>query len=262
MTNQNTKLSIITINLNNKDGLKKTLKSIDNQSNKNFEYLVIDGNSSDGSQDLINNSGFIDIKISEKDSGIYDAMNKGIQLAKGEYLLFLNSGDYLNNSEVINNIISQLDGEEIIYGSLIYEGKDSSRVQHYPSKLTFSQFLYETIGHPCSFIKKDLFTRYGLYDTSYPIVADWAFFTKVIVKENVNTKHINEIITNFDLTGITARPENHDKINAERDRFLKENFSFILEDFTRTTAAEKKLERIQSSKGFKILKAFGVKKFQ
>lgn len=101
MTNQNTKLSIITINLNNKDGLKKTLRSIDNQSNKNFEYLVIDGNSSDGSQDLINNSAFIDIKISEKDSGIYDAMNKGIQLAKGEYLLFLNSGDYLNNSEVM-----------------------------------------------------------------------------------------------------------------------------------------------------------------
>ncbi|WP_400261674.1 glycosyltransferase family 2 protein [Sphingobacterium sp. SG20118] len=262
MENQNIKLSIITINLNNKEGLKKTLKSIDNQSNKNFEYLVIDGDSTDGSIDLINDATFINIKVSENDSGIYDAMNKGIRIANGEYLLFLNSGDYLNNSEVINNILPQLQGEEIIYGSLIYEGKDSSKVQHYPRELTLRQFINDTIGHPCSFIKKELFTKYGFYDTSYPIVADWAFFTKVIVKENVSTKHINEIITNFDLTGITARPENYNKINAERERFLKENFSFILDDFNKTIEAVNKLKKIQSSKGFKILKALGVKKFQ
>ncbi|MFT4805390.1 MAG: glycosyltransferase involved in cell wall biosynthesis, partial [Psychroserpens sp.] len=110
------KLSIITINFNNAVGLKKTIESVVNQTSNDFEYIVIDGGSNDGSVDVIKEyEAKVSYWVSEVDKGIYHAMNKGILLAKGDYLEFLNSGDILVNETVIQKIIPELNvGVEIL----------------------------------------------------------------------------------------------------------------------------------------------------
>ena len=115
------KLSIITINYNNAIGLKKTIESLIEQSYQEYEYIVIDGGSDDGSKEVIWESlRYVSSWCSEKDTGVYNAMNKGIMRATGEYLLFLNSGDYLYDSTVLEDVTSTLSGEDIIYGDLLY----------------------------------------------------------------------------------------------------------------------------------------------
>lgn len=112
------KLSIITINYNNKEGLKRTAESVKRQRCKDFEYIVVDGDSSDGSKEVMQEyADTIDIAISEKDTGIYNAMNKGVKVAQGEFLLFLNSGDWLNSTDVTEVILSYLtDNIDILSG--------------------------------------------------------------------------------------------------------------------------------------------------
>ncbi|GGC32268.1 glycosyl transferase [Parapedobacter defluvii] len=258
----NHQLSIITVNLNNKEGLSKTLASIANQSCQDFEYIVIDGSSTDGSVALMQNTSFIDRWISEKDTGVYDAMNKGIALATGSYLLFLNSGDQLFDHTVIENAMPKLTGEAIIYGNLKQVWTDTYRIHYFPEKLTFGHFLNQTIGHLSTFIRSDLFEKYGLYETEYKIVADWAFFTKVIVKENVSVKYIPDVVGTFDMNGMSSDPVNFEQINRERRQFLRKHFGRFLDDYEQHEHTLQILKRIQSSKGFRWLKALGVKKFQ
>ena len=114
-------ISIITINYNNASGLEKTIRSVVEQTYNEYEYIIIDGASSDKSKEVIQEyQRYIDFWCSEKDSGIYNAMNKGIQKASGEYLLFLNSGDVLNNSAVLADIHGFLSGEDFVYGDLVF----------------------------------------------------------------------------------------------------------------------------------------------
>src|SRR5690606_26575247 len=202
------RISIIIINLNNLEGLRKTFTSIAQQSCRDFEYIVIDGASSDVSVNLIKDTAFINQWISENDKGIYDAMNKGISMAHGDYLLFLNSGDQLYDEMVLEQVVPKLTGEAIIYGNLQQTWQDRVHIHYFPQKLTFSHFVKETIGHLSTFIRRDLFQTYGLYDTRYKIVADWAFFTRVIIKENVSVKYIPDIIGIFDMTGMSSNPAN------------------------------------------------------
>lgn len=159
------KLSVITINYNNAEGLAKTMDSVFRQRFSDFEYIVIDGGSTDGSKDLIvNNQDKIAYWCSEKDSGIYNAMNKGIREASGEYLLFLNSGDFLHDFAVLEDIHPFLSGEDIVYGDLLFvhgDGKEDLFV--YPDVLSFEYFLERSLGHPAAFIKRALFGGVPLY---------------------------------------------------------------------------------------------------
>ena len=117
------KISIITINYNDKYGLSRTIDSVLNQTYEDFEYIVIDGNSNDGSKEILKNHDLsIDYWVSEPDSGIYNAMNKGIRVAKGDYLLFLNSGDYLCDNDTIHNVAKEIDGgKDLYYGNAIFK---------------------------------------------------------------------------------------------------------------------------------------------
>lgn len=262
------KLSIITINLNNSKGLIDTFNTVSKQSFQDFEYIVIDGKSTDGSISLINSEKRIDHSLSEKDTGVYDAMNKGIKLAKGEYLLFLNSGDCLYNDQTLNNIISYLSDTDIVYGDLIFQSAHSSQLYKYPEELSIN-FLFElSLAHPATFIKRNLFDKFGLYDTDYKITADWTFFLKCILKGNVSTKHINEIISIFDTNGMSSNPSNMEQIHLERETFLTKEFSLVYKQYLKDKTCiqtliekEKNLERIQSSRYFRLLKRIGYKKF-
>ncbi len=170
-------LSIITINYNNKQGLIQTIESVVNQIWKDFEYLVVDGGSTDGSKDVITQHiNDLTYWVSEPDKGIYNAMNKGIEMATGDYLLFLNSGDYLKDSSVLGKTIPQLDNIDIVYTDLEIITDKDHHVQNYPDRLSFKHFFYSSLPHPASFIKKVLFVKYGVYDENLKICADWNLF--------------------------------------------------------------------------------------
>lgn len=203
------KLSIVTINYNNLDGLKKTVNSVVAQKFKEFEYIVIDGGSTDGSREFIEaNSEHIDYWVSEPDKGVYNAMNKGINQSKGGYLLFLNSGDWLVNEQVLELVFKHDYPEDIIYGNVIKVSEDSSVEEQYKgfarSNLNLLDIYFKTIPHQSVFIAKRLFDEFGLYKEEYRILSDWAFFLKVIGLENTSVKYINLDISYYDTTGISS----------------------------------------------------------
>ncbi|MDO5332354.1 MAG: glycosyltransferase family 2 protein, partial [Bacillota bacterium] len=173
------KLSIITVNLNNCDGLKKTIESVIAQTFTDFEWIVIDGGSTDGSKELIEqNSGNLAYWISEKDNGVYNAMNKGVYHAAGSYILFLNSGDYLTDNSVLETVFSNEYDSDILYGDIIIcDGANIIERRAYDDILSFSYLLKWSIGHPSSFIKRQLLIDFP-YNESYKIVSDKEFFLK------------------------------------------------------------------------------------
>jgi len=203
------KLSIITINKNNAEGLKKTIESVVNQTFKDYEYIIIDGASSDGSVNIINEySKYITYSISEPDEGIYYAMNKGVKVAKGEYSLFLNSGDYLSSKFILEKAFQYDFFEDIVYGNIIMKNSYGQRMQmirdHSLSILNapgMGNLL--SVYHQSTFIKVNLFLRFGLYRTDLSIGSDQAFFVKVIFENGVTYRYIPATISVFNGTGIS-----------------------------------------------------------
>lgn len=208
-------LSIITVNLNNKEGLFFTLDSLFNkQTFIDYESIVIDGGSDDGSLEVLKSYDYrIGYWVSEKDSGIYNAMNKGLSRAKGEYVLFLNSGDCLIN-DVLSKVFSQKLESDFVYGNCIqcYPGGERKEVKVSPY-LTFFDFYMGSLIHSATFIRRSLFNDY-LYSEKYRIVSDWEFFLRKIVLENSTTQYMDLFISEFDMTGISSN-EKYRKIQKE-----------------------------------------------
>lgn len=236
------KLSIITVCLNNRIGLEKTIRSVVTQSFQDYEFIIVDGGSTDGSVEMI--KGYEDRIhkwISEKDEGIYNAMNKGILIAQGDYCLFLNSGDYLSDTDIIDNIFNQSPEVDIIYGDLIRQkGPKNYRFTTYPDKLTLYHFVNDvpSLHHQASFIKRKLFEQFGFYREDLKIVADWEFFFRAIILNNCSTYHVQEKITVFDSFGISSGGR-----NTEKDiklKVLKENIpDRILSDYDNIISEKK-----------------------
>jgi glycosyltransferase involved in cell wall biosynthesis len=219
-------LSIITINLNNKRGLGLTIKSVLNQTYTDFEYLIIDGGSNDSSHDVImENNNKLSYWISEPDNGIYNAMNKGILKANGEYLLFLNSGDWLNDNGVLARIFNTPRTADIIYGHMNFVSGTKSMVRRAASENEFSlaYFLTNSLCHPATFISRRLFDS-SLYDESYRIAADKKFFIDKIIFQNCTLQKVDEVITNFPTTGITSNSEYQTLIKEENDKIFTSLF--------------------------------------
>ncbi|WP_298287531.1 glycosyltransferase family 2 protein [uncultured Lutibacter sp.] len=246
-------ISIITINYNNKIGLENTIKSVINQTYKNFEYIVIDGDSTDGSKQIIKlYKHYFKYAVSEPDNGIYNAMNKGIKVAKGEYLIFLNSGDTFFNYEVLNKVTTFISTDfQIYYGNLVYEEKGDSIVKKFPDKLSFSYFYKNSLPHPATFIKKSLFDEIFLYNESFKIVSDWEFFICAICKYNISYRYIDLNISIFDLKGISCNPLNKELIAKERETVLNDMFPMYVRDMNDLNNLNQTLE----TNRFKLLKA-------
>lgn len=224
------KLSIITINYNNAVGIEATIKSVITQSYRDFEYIVIDGGSSDGSRKIIEEyTEKIDYWVSEPDKGIYNAMNKGILRAKGEYLLFINSGDTLHDDEVLEKVFINNLNQDLVYGDLYRifpDGKTDIAVM--PDHVDINHMFTATLCHPVTFIKRDLFQKYGLYREDLEIVSDWAFFFKLIVFGRVSQIHLPITIASFRMDGMSSSPENQDIITFETQKVIRESFSYEL----------------------------------
>ena len=221
------KLSVITINYNNRDGLRKTIESVVNQTYKDFEYIVIDGGSNDGSVDVIKEyADRIDYWVSEPDKGIYNAMNKGIDVANGEYCIFMNSGDGFYNQDVVAEIFKIELVEDVLCGDMYLS---IGCIKEAPKVLTFKYFYEEGLGHQACLIKTVLLKQY-LYNENLKIVSDWEFFLKVLILKNATYRRIDIIIADFDFNGISQT--NFELHKQERWSVLKSMFpQRVLDDY-------------------------------
>lgn len=208
------KLSIITINLNNKDGLQKTIDSVVSQTFKDFEWIVIDGGSTDGSKELLEQyADHFAYWVSEPDKGIYNAMNKGIKVAKGEYLQFLNSGDWLWEKDVLSKAFSEKADDDILYGSyeMWSEKAGDYEVENPPEKLSLSFLVHHWLGHGASFIRREVIAN-RLYDERLRIASDWKFFIECALN-NKSFRHIQVVVVGYGKNGISV---------VDQEKVLKE----------------------------------------
>jgi len=223
------KLSIITVNLNNREGLQRTIDSVVSQTFHDFEWIVIDGGSTDGSKELIEQyADHFAYWVSEPDKGIYNAMNKGIRVAKGDYLQFLNSGDCLKDSTTLSDVFSDFPDGDIIYGDCAVRISDTELEEiHYKSVFSLKIFLDGSINHQSTFIKRVLLNEEP-YDETLRIVSDRKFFLRKAL-EGKSFVHINHIIATFDITGISSTQS--ELLQKENDKVTHEEIpACILED--------------------------------
>jgi len=252
------KISVITINYNDKCGLTNTIKSVLNQDSNHYEYIIIDGASNDGSVKIIEeHSENIDYWISEKDTGIYNAMNKGIARATGDYCIFMNSGDVFYDNKVIENVLPYLDGTAVVNGDTSYP---SGRYDSSPDDVSLSFFMNSTIIHQSTFIRTDLL-KHNNYDERYRIVSDWKFWVEELIVKGVSYKNIHIPISIFDENGIgSTNIELHDN---EMLCVLEELFpKKVLQEYYRllngSTWEDKLYKQIQHSRFHKLMYSINV----
>lgn len=213
------KLSIITINWNNREGLRQTMDNVLSQTARDqFEYVVVDGGADDGSGEMLEKEydGKLDKWTSQPIKPIYRKMNMGVQMATGDYCLFLNSGDALNDPDVVKDVLPHLDGNHDMVIGTIFEGKSRT---HVPDVITYLWMYKASIPHSAAFIRRELLLQRP-YDENLVIVSDWKFFLQTLILDNVSYKLIDRDISYFDQTGISStRPL---KVEEERRKVLDE----------------------------------------
>lgn len=213
-------VSIITVNYNNHKGLKKTLDSIRIQTCKDFEWIVIDGGSTDGSKELLEqNNASISYWVSEKDHGIYEAMNKGIKVARGDYLQFLNSGDSLVDKDIIKRFCKRNNTEDVIYGNAIIVDGNDHEVKRFqtPEFVRFSYFFGHALNHQATFFSKRCFGGY-LYNEENRVASDIELYM-YLMYQNFTFKKWNEYVVRFDNTGLSTQ-KSKDEFGGIVDRLL------------------------------------------
>lgn len=200
------KLSIITINLNNINGLRKTIDSIVSQSFKDFDWIVIDGGSTDGSRELIERyADHIAYWVSEPDTGVYNAMNKGIKVATGEYVNFMNSGDCFASSTILEEVFATRHTADVMYGYMMRGNIDGeiNNLSMMKPNLSWIDLYSDGLPHQSTFIKRCLFDKFGLYDESLKAVSDWTFFVNAFVYHKATSEFIPKKISIYAESGIS-----------------------------------------------------------
>lgn len=225
------KYTIITINYNNGKELRRTIESVINQTLTDFEYVVIDGGSTDDSVSIIKEyADRIDFWISERDKGVYNAMNKGLSHAHGEYVNFMNSGDSFYSPTVLEEIDSEIGDADILFGNVCnsLSGRRYGGIKA-DSEVTFLTLKKEIICHQGTFYRRTIFERHP-YDESLKLIADWKVNVQAIVFDNCKVKVVDTIVANYDLTGMSSTQS---QLHAEeRKRVMAELFpERILKDY-------------------------------
>ena len=217
MASENPKISIITVCYNAEKTIEKTIKSIVSQAYKHIEYIIIDGASTDGTLNIIKRyKDNIDVLVSEKDNGIYDAMNKGINAATGDIIYLLNSDDYFFNDHIVDNIVKEFEENpelELIYGKVKFFNipKERQFMRNYDDVTfeakTMLQLIRLIIPNQCIFAKKSLFNKIGLNNTKYKSNADYDWFLRA-VKNNTKMKFLNQYIAFYNYQGLSYKTRN------------------------------------------------------
>lgn len=247
------KLSIITINYNNAEGLRKTLASVAAQTYQDIEHIIVDAASTDGSADVIkkyaDNANYPVIWSSKKDNGIYNGMNAGIAKATGEYIQILNSGDILAAPDVTERMVAALeanDNPEFLYGNMVRKNYVTGKIDGKSRDVEYSlrQYYASTMNHDCCYILRDLFEVYGLYDENLKIVSDWKWFLLAIGLGHVKPVYVDIDVTIFDTSGISER--NLELRNKERRQVLEEFLpQAILADYDKHAFETMQMDRLR-----------------
>ena len=247
-------LSIITINRNNASGLEKTMRSVWSQNRDDFEYIVVDGASTDGSKEAIlrfaEQFGTRLKWVSEPDKGIYNAMNKGIGMASGEYIQFLNSGDSLVSDHVVDQMSEALEKNgfpPLLYGNMIKDMPGGALLRDRSfagQEITFQGFFRGTLNHSPTYIRKKLFDEYGMYDERLKIVSDWKWFLQVVIFGGRVPFYTDCDVSLFDMNGISET--NKDLDREERKKVLTELVpAAILSDYERWSVSIDQMRRLE-----------------
>lgn len=247
-------LTIVTINRNNAAGLEKTIRSVFSQTRMDFEYVIVDGASTDESVAIIRRfaSAFGDrLKwVSEPDKGIYNAMNKGIGMATRDYIEILNSGDCLASPEVVEKMYGELEKEgypSILYGNMLKDFPDGRVIRDRSfagQNISFLSFFISTLNHSPAYIRKSLFDKYGKYDESLRIVSDWKWYLHAIVFGEEKPVYVDIDVTLFDMTGISET--NKELCWSEREQVLREMVHpAILADYVSWVPAIRQMKRLK-----------------
>jgi glycosyltransferase involved in cell wall biosynthesis len=196
------KVSIITVSYNSASTIKDTIESVIAQTYENIEYIVVDGNSRDDTMDIVNSySKVIDNVVSEPDKGIYDAMNKGVQLATGDIVGILNSDDFYETTTVIEDIVEHFNNNksaDVVFGDVVFvEHKNLKKVVRYYSSKKFKPFKLRfgwMPPHPATFIRKSVYNKYGLYKLGYKISSDYEMFVRLLMVAKLSFSRVDKII--------------------------------------------------------------------
>ncbi len=220
------KISIITCSYNAVNTIEETIRSVLLQKDADIEYIVIDGLSCDGTVDIVKKySDKIYKFISEKDSGIYNAMNKGIKLAGGDIVGFLNADDVYFNEKIINEVIKVFENENVdsVYGDLIYVSEDNNKIKRHWKSGNFNINNFKKgwmPPHPSFFVKKDIYEKYGGFNENYKISADYELMLRLLYKNKISTFYLPKILVKMKTGGIS------NKISQTFKR-LKEDYDII-----------------------------------
>jgi len=225
------KISIITATYNSEQNIASALESVNSQTYKNLELVIIDGASKDNTISKIKETFIGDLKIiSEKDKGIYDALNKGIAIATGDVIGFVHSDDFLASTELLSKIaaIFQEEKADGVYGDLQYVNKeDTSKVIRYWKSEAFKPELLKKgwmPAHPTLFLKKEVYEKYGLFNLKYNIAADYDLMLRIFSDPTLKFKYLPEVITKMRLGGASNRSLKNIKLKSQEDlRALRAN---------------------------------------
>lgn len=246
------KLSIITVNYNDAEGLERTIQSVISQTFHDYEFIIIDGGSTDDSLKVIKKYvNYIDYWVSERDGGIYPGMNKGLRQAKGDYVNFMNGGDCYHSSDVLEKIFALETDADIITGAHAENGLRNVG----KGGLTMLDLYKWAIDHQASFVRREVLLRHP-YDEKYRIVSDWKFFIEALVFDNCTFYYTDIIVVDVDMKGISNTNFALDK--QERDAVLHELFpQRVLQDYQLLASINPDLLKMapRISKSQKIQKA-------
>jgi glycosyltransferase involved in cell wall biosynthesis len=235
------------------------MHSVLEQTYSEIEYIVIDGGSTDGSKTYIESfKESLAYWVSESDKGIYNAMNKGIEKATGDYLLFLNSGDCLTVTNVIESLQPLKFSQDFISCGLRIVGDNIDYVKAAPEEISFSFLFKNSLPHPATFIKREIFIKYDNYDENLKVVSDWKFFILAICKNKATYEYIPKVLSSFNLYGFSSIEENSDLLKKEREIVLIEEFEPFYKDWKEVTKINQKISALKQSRWIKILLKLGL----
>lgn len=221
-------LSIVTVNLNNLEGLENSLKSIFRQTWQDFELIVIDGGSIDGSKEFLEeNEDKITYWISEPDTGIYNGMNKGIEKCTGNYVLFLNSGDYFlstNTLELCFDLVCNYKAD-VYYGQIMIDDSGTEKTITFPNELRLSYLKSKVINHQACFFERKTLQSLGGYNEEFSLAADYQFYLKAYL-EGKKFHPLLFPIVKYDVTGVSS--VKMDNYRAEMDRIWTDTIPPVL----------------------------------
>ncbi|MBN1558836.1 glycosyltransferase [candidate division KSB1 bacterium] len=223
------KISVVTVCKNEARVIERTVLSVVSQTYSSVEYIIMDGRSIDGTLDVVDKYKGLCRVYSSADSGIYDAMNRGLASATGDYIIFINAGDYFVHEDVLSKCAAFISGHDefdVFYGNLFYYNPVTGAGWMWkPMKRRRLTMFMECLPHPATFFSRQAFERNGPFDTSFQIAGDFEWFVRGMEKNHLRYGHIDTLVTLFHEGGVSTKPSHQNLHEEEKERIKKMHYS-------------------------------------